>query len=963
MKLPDKIASAISGDTSLQATVHAAIEACEPIISTRPEFFPEYTDHGPSHNTEVLETAIGLLTDEALKTISSADYAMLALSVLLHDCGMHLTGETFFELVSPSNELTTRLDEATWHELWEEFLLEAKRFDGRQLKNLFGSPDPISEPDNNPANLTLNHRLLIGEFLRRNHPRLAHEISIFGFPSLNGGRIPIIRSQAGDLAEVAGLIARSHGMSLRESCDVFRTYFHEREYQGVHPPIIMAALRIADYLQIQPERAPKSLLKLHKLKSPFSIGEWCVHQSVRNITPAGDDPEAIFVDANPNDVATFLKFKHWASSFQAELDSTWAALGEIYGRFTDQNFDKFQLRLRRLRTSIDDKASFAAKAPYLPAKITFDASSPDLLGLLVAPLYGNRPEIGLRELIQNSIDAVLERNHVDNLNIEGELNGHDTDVIVYPVFEGDEIRQVVIEDRGIGMDADILQNYFLKAGASFRSSSQWKKAFTTEVGDSEVARTGRFGVGALSGFLLGSLIEVETRRLGNSDGLKFVAELDSDAIEVTKCSRCIGTKITVSVNPEKRKAVGALFLGHANERKSWDWYCHLRPKLVRLDKYGKKIPPAFTYPDENIWFSSSVTNYTNVVWSRVEVAPMRHGSKANAVYSNGILICELNKYGDGSPLVGNLSMSASISAKCPSVLITDKDGYLPVNLQRDGLSETDQALSDSLRNSLAKDLIAQALAYAPECDPFASRGPAIIDKRRLAADFISKRVTYNASSHSHWCWEDHGWRLADLNLATKKPYFLLLHHYHDLKFLADDPSILSDVSIIWKRSGASGANFNDLKEFYRNLHKKNFWNRSTSTTDGFHLPYQTMHSVAVHKKLVDVNLPNYLISGVLKQAEVGSEFVTIKNGKINHPILSKLIANTPNGGASAIMFTFVAGHNNTNLRETDILVPMWSDLIGEAPIPPSFEARRKAFPKAFDELGNEIEHYRKMLNV
>lgn len=961
MKLPDKLESAIFGDTSLQATVHAAIEACEPIISTRPEFFPEYTDHGPSHNTEVLETAIGLLTDEALKTISSADYAILALSVLLHDSGMHLTGDTFFELVSPSNKLVSRLDEATWHELWEEFLLEAKRFDGRQLKNLFGSPDPISVPNNSPADLTLKHRLLIGEFLRRNHPRLAHEISIFGFPALNGERVPIVRSQAGDLGEVAGLIARSHGMSLREACDVFRTNFHVREYKGVHPPILMAALRIADYLQIQPERAPKSLLKLHKLKSPFSMGEWRVHQSVRNITPAGDDPEAIFVDANPENVATFLKFKHWAVSFQTELDSTWAALGEIYGRFTDQNFDKFQLRLRRLRTSIDDKASFAAKAPYLPAKVKFDASSPDLLGLLVAPLYGNRPEIGLRELIQNSIDSVLERNHVENLSIEGELNGHDTDVIVYPVFEGDEIRQVVVEDRGIGMDADILQNYFLRAGASFRSSPQWKKAFTTEVGDSEVARTGRFGVGALAGFLLGSLIEVETRRLGKSDGLKFVAELDSDAIEVSKCSRCIGTKITISVDPDKRKAVGALFLGNANQRESWDWYCNLRPNLVRLDKHGKEILPAFSYPDENKWFSSSVTNYTEVVWSRAKVDSTQYRSKVSAVYSNGILICELTNYGDSPRLIKNLSLSTSINAKSPTVLVTDKDGHLPVNLQRDGFSETDQALSDSLRNSLARDLIAQALALAPEGDPFVSRGAATIEKRKLEADFLSKDHRYHADGHSHWCWEDQGWRLADLNLATKKPFLLMLHHYNDLKFLADDPTLLSDVSIIWKRSGASGKNFNDLKEFYRTFHKKNFWNRSTSTYDGFHLPYQTMHSVAVHKKLVAGNLPNYLISGVIKQAKVGSEFATVNNGNIDHPILSKLAANPPNDGASAIVFTFVAGQNNTKPTDDDILLPMWSDMVGEAPIPPRFEARRDAFPKAFKELGEEIEYYRKVL--
>jgi hypothetical protein len=44
----------------------------------------------------------------------------------------------------------------------------------------------------------------------------------------------------------------------------------------------------------------------------------------------------------------------------------------------------------------------------IPEKIAFEAANADLLKLLVAPLYGNDPSIGVRELIQNAIDAVRE---------------------------------------------------------------------------------------------------------------------------------------------------------------------------------------------------------------------------------------------------------------------------------------------------------------------------------------------------------------------------------------------------------------------------------------------------------------------------------------------------------------------------------------------------------------------------
>jgi molecular chaperone HtpG len=58
--------------------------------------------------------------------------------------------------------------------MWAEFLSQAARFDGRKLTELFGNSEPIHRPSPDPAKWELRDRLLIGEFIRRHHARLAH---------------------------------------------------------------------------------------------------------------------------------------------------------------------------------------------------------------------------------------------------------------------------------------------------------------------------------------------------------------------------------------------------------------------------------------------------------------------------------------------------------------------------------------------------------------------------------------------------------------------------------------------------------------------------------------------------------------------------------------------------------------------------------------------------------------------
>ena len=92
----------------------------------------------------------------------------------------------------------------------------------------------------------------------------------------------------------------------------------------------------------------------------------------------------------------------------------------------------------------------------------------------------------MRELIQNAVDAVREFRAYSCLHKSSDaldLPAQDADVLVK--FDRDENGKwkVEVSDRGIGMSLQTLQNYFLKVGASYRQSNEWKKHFQDDSGN------------------------------------------------------------------------------------------------------------------------------------------------------------------------------------------------------------------------------------------------------------------------------------------------------------------------------------------------------------------------------------------------------------------------------------------------------------------------------------------------
>ncbi|SHJ74852.1 Histidine kinase-, DNA gyrase B-, and HSP90-like ATPase [Clostridium cavendishii DSM 21758] len=119
---------------------------------------------------------------------------------------------------------------------------------------------------------------------------------------------------------------------------------------------------------------------------------------------------------------------------------------------------------------------------------------------LIKPLYGNKPECGARELIQNATDACKERLIREQYKARIDIN-----------FDDDFI---IIRDNGIGMNIDIIRNNYFCVGNSS------KKKYGNLVG--------QFGIGSLASFLLGHKVLVKTRRYGEDNILRFDYKLEQD---------------------------------------------------------------------------------------------------------------------------------------------------------------------------------------------------------------------------------------------------------------------------------------------------------------------------------------------------------------------------------------------------------------------------------------------------
>ncbi|WP_425270934.1 ATP-binding protein [Paenibacillus ferrarius] len=158
-------------------------------------------------------------------------------------------------------------------------------------------------------------------------------------------------------------------------------------------------------------------------------------------------------------------------------------------------------------------------------------------------IYGN-PIFGVRELIQNSIDACMLR-----LELSKDSQTYEEKYIpkISIIFDQKESR-IVIKDNGTGMNDYILNEYFLNIGKSYYKSDDFL------LKDYNFKAIGNFGIGFLACFMLSDRVNIKTKYYNESVVHELNIEKNSKYIVYKRGERAAfshGTEISMDYDFEK----------------------------------------------------------------------------------------------------------------------------------------------------------------------------------------------------------------------------------------------------------------------------------------------------------------------------------------------------------------------------------------------------------------------------
>ena len=171
-------------------------------------------------------------------------------------------------------------------------------------------------------------------------------------------------------------------------------------------------------------------------------------------------------------------------------------------------------------------------------KKQFKAESRKLLDMMINSIYTHK-EIFLRELISNASDAIDKLYYKQ---LEENIAGLSRNDYFIKVYADKEARTLVIEDNGIGMTREELEN---NLGTIAKSGSlDFKK--NNEAKD-DIDIIGQFGVGFYSAFMVSDRVEVKTRAYGSDEAFCWTSE-GADGYTVEPCEKeGNGTVITLHI--------------------------------------------------------------------------------------------------------------------------------------------------------------------------------------------------------------------------------------------------------------------------------------------------------------------------------------------------------------------------------------------------------------------------------
>jgi hypothetical protein len=467
-----------------------------------------FTMHDRNHGLKVAHLMWHILSPDRRATLTPPEIGMMVLAAYLHDAGMALSRE----------KRASRL--AADSDLWDLAAVDSGV--RRSLERLRMALQSANVPDSKKLRLSAElfqaEEAILALDTRDRHSKRERYIELIGEIAQYHDKD---RTRIADIEECLSFGGDSFKEKLIEICvshnedaDVLVEQDKENFERPRFPPdypvgsstadlrVVAAALRLADILDFDRERTPAVLFHYLvpgslRLGDEISTLEWSKHLAISNWEI---ESEAVVFRGRSRSHIVHHAVVQFCKAIEDEILTTKSTFAT-----GDSNFWPFALPTV-VRADIHSEGY-----RYFPYRFELDENRVYEL-LMGGSIYSN-PLVAIRELIQNAVDACSYRDGLSRLH-EPHARPDSLNRITIRYEESGQEREhplLSVTDTGTGMDAWVIERWFLKVGRSFYSSTEFARD-RQEFRKSGVdfAPVSEFGIGFLSCFLLADRVEVET---------------------------------------------------------------------------------------------------------------------------------------------------------------------------------------------------------------------------------------------------------------------------------------------------------------------------------------------------------------------------------------------------------------------------------------------------------------------
>lgn len=450
----------------------------------RSDIFDEYTRHDISHIDKMLSILEWLIPDDTKSIMSPSDWLTTVLAIYFHDLGMLVTKQEYKNRNS-SGFLEYR---------------DSVLFGGNSGTDYREKLKELSEEE--------AERFLYQEFVRHKHAERIRYWIMGQAPEHLGVTDPVVLQIDSLLKPLdmqfrrdLALVCESHHL---DDLNNFKKYkvsqpYGDSDQETVNLQYCALLMRSADLLHMTSDRTPLIVFHTINPTDPLSQKEWAKQIAVKRVrSKIGFNREnqpdekatrdTIEIFAHFTDKSGFFGLTSFLLYVQNQIQKNYEWTKEA----NKLQASKYQFPWR----FIDDNN--IETEGFIPSTFEFTFDQAKILDLLTGHTLYNDTKVVLRELVQNSIDAIRVQHLV---NEQGNASPEPGKIEIH----WDSHKHILsVKNNGTGMTQDIIEQNLLKVGSSRYQDQNFKRKHPN------FSPISRFGIGLLSTFMIADEVEIVT---------------------------------------------------------------------------------------------------------------------------------------------------------------------------------------------------------------------------------------------------------------------------------------------------------------------------------------------------------------------------------------------------------------------------------------------------------------------